>query len=276
MEDQERNMESPDVEGRPVRGKSPRASELTIMIMGKVGKFRSFKISSRVFLWASLFLIGYMAASIFVFNLYFEERRTNRHQAGLLQQLQQEIKLTKRELHRSRQHLELKEEAIHDREALQEGPSTAQSSDSPMAQAEEPPVEKKKEENAIEPEKPVLQTAVDIEEMQVSQEGETLRVDFKLVNVKEADDPASGYVHIIAMNRANPPQFWAYPKVALQNGSPVHYKRGQLFFIKRFKTIHGEYLMDADIESPSSIRVIVYDHSGTLILKRDFEVEDVS
>ena len=104
-----------------------------------------------------------------------------------------------------------------------------------------------------------------------------LKVNFKLVNIHQDESPVSGYVHIIAINKdADPPQLWTYPKVALRDGFPVDYKRGQLFFIKRFKTIRGEYSLDSEAECLSSVKVVVYDHPGTLIFQKEFEVKNAS
>ena len=102
-----------------------------------------------------------------------------------------------------------------------------------------------------------------------------MTVVFNLVNVHEDKKSVNGYVHMIAMNKeSDPPQLWTYPKVALRNGIPIDYRRGQLFLIKRFKTIRGEYFFSSSKEFPSSMKVLVYDQSGKVILQKEFEVEN--
>ena len=120
MEDQERDMATPANGPRQVKGKTPRSSDLTVMILGRVGKSRSFKISSRIFFWACLFFAAYIITSVLVFNGFFSELRSNRNQQDLLDQLQQEIKGAKKELNISKQHLDLLEQAIYDLTASRE------------------------------------------------------------------------------------------------------------------------------------------------------------
>jgi hypothetical protein len=244
------------------------------MILGKVGKSRSFKISSRIFFWACLFFIVYIITSVLVFNGYFGALRSNRSQQALLDQLQQEIKDTKKELHISKQHLVLLEKAVYDMSASLEQPAKTTAvpenaaPEKPAPAVEAGPVEKTQKSSQA-----PVRDRVDIKDLEIQREDTILKVNFKLVNINQDEVPVSGYVHIVAMNKdADPPQSMTYPKVALKDGLPVDYKRGQLFFIKRFKTIRGEYSINSKTESPSTVKVIVYDHPGTLIFQKEFEV----
>ena len=269
MEDQERDVASPANGKQQIKGKTPRPSDLTVMILGKVGKSRSFKISPRIFFWACLFFVAYIITSILVFNGYFSELRSNRSQQALLDQLQQEIKEAKKELNISKQHLDLLEKAIYDVTAGHEKPSKKAV---PEPAVETVPVEKT--EKAFQA---PVHYIVDIKDLEIQREKSMLKVNFKLVNMHQDEAPVSGYVHIIAMNKdTEPQQLWTYPKAAFKNGLPVDYKRGQLFFIKRFKTIRGEYSLTSETEYPSTVKVIVYDHPGTLIFQKEFEVENAS
>jgi uncharacterized coiled-coil protein SlyX len=274
LEDQGRDMATAGQGDTPVKGKPPRSSDLTVMIVGQVGKSRSFRISSRIMTWASIFFAFYILSSILVFNGYFKELRASRAQSALLERLQKEIQETRRALNRSKQHLALLEEAIDDLGASQQTPT--------KVSTPKPAIQKKE---AVAPEQPAGQAArkradtqqVGIEDLSFSREGSKLKVTFRLVNRDKEDNPASGYVHIIAVHRGtDPPQQWAYPDVALRNGMPTNYKKGQLFFIKRFRTMRGEYLLDPGSETPSSVRVLVYDNHGNLILEREYEVGNVS
>ena len=275
MEDQKRDLASHSDEELSVKGKAPRPSDLTVMILGKVGKFRSFKISSRVFFWSCIFFLLYILVSLLVINGYFSELRANRTHSELLEKLQDEIQETKMAFHQTRQHLTLLEDAIHDLRVDQKKPAMsavpeAVAPDTDQTPLENEPVEKDEQEYA--------EMLVDVKDFIILKEETKLSVNFKLVNntlMKES--PVRGYIHIIAMNKASdPPQLWTYPKVALKNGIPVNHKRGQLFLIKRFKTIRGEFSLDLMTESPASIKVLVYDEPGKLIFQKEFEVKDAS
>lgn len=260
---------------RPVKGQDSRLSDLTIMIVGKVGKFRSFKISSRMFLFACLFLAIYIGTSIFVFNRYFHELRMNRDSTGRLEQVQDEIKVVKKDLHKSKQHLVILKKTIHDLKALREGPPK------PAIKKAEPPKsrsilpEKKPHEKAGHaPAEMEEEIEVEIRDLVFGKKEKTLTVSFNLVNMNDEGRPASGYVHMIAMNKDSvPPRVWPYPRSDLQNGAPVDYKRGQLFFIKRFKVIRGVYLLKSQDVSPSSMKVLIYNRSGSLVIQKEFKVK---
>jgi len=243
------------------------------MVLGKVGKYRSFKISSRIFFWACLFFAAYIITSILVFNGYFSELRSNRSQQALLDQLQQEIEGAKKELSISKQHLDLLEQAIYDVTAGHEKPAVTAGPENAILKKPEPAVEAGPVEKTEKASQAPVYDMVDIKDLEIQREETTLKVNFKLVNTHQDEAPVSGYVHIIALNKdADPPQLWTYPKAALKNGLPVDYKRGQLFFIKRFKTIRGEYSLNAETEHASTVKVVVYDHPGTLIFQKEFEV----
>jgi hypothetical protein len=274
MEDQERDVASPANGAHQVKGKTPRPSDLTVMILGKVGKSRSFKISSRIFFWACLFFAAYIITSVLVFNGYFSELRSNRSQQALLDQLQQEIKDTKKGLHISKQHLILLEEAVYEMSAGREKPAKMTMPETAAPKKAESSVEAAPVERIEKTSDVQVPDIVDIKDLEIRREETMLKINFKLVNIHQDEAPVSGYVYVIAMNKDNePPYLWTYPKVALKNGLPVDYKRGQLFFIKRFKTIRGEYSINSETEYPSAVKVIVYDHPGTLIFQKEFEVE---
>ena len=81
---------------RKMRGRSKNQGCLTIMIFKELGKVRTFKISSRLILWASVFFIFYVVATIFLTNKYFDIYRINRMQADKIAELRRElIKTTK-------------------------------------------------------------------------------------------------------------------------------------------------------------------------------------
>ncbi|MBN2419661.1 MAG: hypothetical protein JXL81_09775 [Deltaproteobacteria bacterium] len=67
------------------------SKELTIMLIGSVGKMRSFKISRRFIWYMSLFFILYIAISLIVFFLFFNLHTAHQEQTNELLNLQSEL-----------------------------------------------------------------------------------------------------------------------------------------------------------------------------------------
>ena len=260
---------------KPVKGKKPHPSELTVIIVGKVGKSRRFRISSRMVTFAAVFLCLYILASILVFNAYFAELRAGKAQSALMGRLQRDINETKKALLQSREHLALLEEAVYDMRGSKEEPVKAPSQVPAAWHSEGPaPAKGRSEEKA---EKRNEQALVGIRDFVFQKEEGKLTVSFKLVNRGDESNPISGFVHMIGVNRRyDPPVFLPYPRVRLKGDVPVEPQKGQLFFIKRFKTIRGEYPLDPQRGGPSAIRVLVYDHPGHLLFEKEFEVKNGS
>jgi hypothetical protein len=272
LEDQKRDVAPRAIKDKTVKRKNSRASDLTVMIVANLGKVRSFKISRRLLIWSFLFFVFYLVLSIIIINDYFEKRWTNNALTEQIESLQYEIEGTKKELYISKQHLAILETQIHSQEIGTEEEvkppvdTEAQEENTDLSSGES------FSENVTEESG---ETTVDIEDLEIKKAKNKLTVFFNLVNVHEGHKSANGYVHIIALNKkSDPPQLWTYPKVALRNGIPIDYKRGQLFLIKHFKTIRGEYFFSSSAELPSSIKVLVYNQSGKLILQKEFEVEN--
>jgi len=283
LEDQKGNMVQHSQKGLSLSGRFSQDNDVTVMIVGKKGNVRSFRISFRFLFWTSMLFALYIFASIFIFREYLDERRTNSAHLTELKRLQHEVKETKRILDRSKHHLALLENSIQDLKTQNKAPaesvSPAETTDSKSAP---PEVERKSiEKEEIQPVEKVesipQEQFVDIKDLAIKNEGEKLTITFKLVNMYRDKRPVDGYVHIIAFDKnSDPPLFLAFPEVTLKDGIPVEFKRGQPFFIKRFKTIRGKYLLDTGTGSVSSIKVLIYNKSGTLVFQKEYDVENVS
>lgn len=274
MEDQKRDVASPSIKDKTVKRKPSRSSDLTVMIVANLRKVRSFKISSRFLTWSVLFFVFYIVVSILVINDYFEKRWTINALTKHLETLQSEIERTRKEFYKFKQHLTLLQSQIHSQEIGTE----EEMKPSVDTEAQEENTDLSADENFS---KNVMEdsqeTPVDIEDLEIKKANNNLTVFFNLINIHEGNKSVNGYVHIIAIDKkSDPPQLWTYPKVALRNGIPVDYKRGQPFLIKRFKTIRGEYFLNSSAEFPSLIRILVYNKSGKLLLQKEFEVENIS
>jgi len=250
---------------------SSRSSHFTVMIVRDVGKVRSFRISSRFLFWTSLLIALSILAFFLIINEYLDELRTNRAQSECLKRLQQEIENTKSALNRSKQHLALLDSYIKHSEVGNEKPATEKPEPTSKPEKVEPTKDKPTVEHASGKKtvKESKEKLADIKDLVIRKEGTRLMVSFNLVNMRGAESPLSGYVHIIAMDeQTDPPRVWTYPEVAVRNGVPENYKEGQLFSIKNFKTIRGKYALK-ESQSPSSIKALVYNESGKLILNKD-------
>ncbi|UCF56741.1 MAG: hypothetical protein JSW15_11835, partial [Deltaproteobacteria bacterium] len=118
---------------------------------------------------------------------------------------------------------------------------------------------------------------VDIKDMIIQKDGTRMTVDFKLVNMTPGETAVGGYIHMIAMGKNDdPPPEWTFPRVRVQEGIPVNFRRGQLFLIQWFKPVHGKFNFEPYSEPPTAIKVLVYDQSGVLLLEKEFEVSHVS
>jgi hypothetical protein len=259
------------------------------MIMRSLGRVRSFKISPHILFWAILFLILYIPFSVFIINNYIGLYRANRSQSTKIEQLEKEVIQGQKNLGRFRQHVTLLEDYIRHLEepqkpqkqkrATRKDEHTKEKSaarkieiireETVRSDAESPPGDTEQEMKPI--------GAVDIKEMIIQKEGARMNVEFKLINMNPGETAVGGYIHLIAMgNDPNPPPEWTFPRVQLEEGIPVNFRRGQLFLIQRFKPVHGRFFLAPNSEPPKALKVLVYDQSGLLILEREFEVSHVS
>ena len=238
----------------PVKKKPHDEDRLTIMIIRSLGRVRSFKISPVIVFCATLFLILYIPFSIFIINNHVGLYRANRTQSKNIEQLEEEVIKGQKDLGRLRQHVALLEDYIRHLEEPKEqqkvksaSPAnsvTKEKSASPkveiirqqtvISDVESPPGDSEEEMKPI--------GAVDIKEMIIQKEGARMNVEFKLVNMNPGETAVGGYIHLIAMgNDPNPPPEWTFPRVQLEDGIPVNFRRGQLFLIQRFKPVHGRF-----------------------------------
>ena len=276
MEDQEGRVGAFDDGAPPLKKKPQRENRFTVMIMGSLGRVRSFEISPRIVFWTTLFLVLYIPFSIFVINRYFVLRSVHKHQSAKLSVLEKDAGKYQKTLLRSREHIAFLEEYIDSLEKgeVQENPpNTAKEPQTVSAGAGTVGA------SATQAQKEPLQSAgiVQIEDMVISKQDSKLEIEFRLVNTQQGEEAVGGYVHIIAkQGEGDNPQLRTFPYEELVNGLPENYRRGQLFMIKWFKPVQGRFDLSPGSNLPSSIRVLVYDRSGVLLLEDEFEVQHES
>ncbi|MFH1349833.1 MAG: hypothetical protein ABII26_02745 [Pseudomonadota bacterium] len=267
-------METPKQKKVSIKDKAPRKRKSTVMIIGSVGKVRSFKISNRLVFYTCLFFVLYIPISLLIINDWFELRRVMVIQSGQIKDLEKGISTSKKILYKSKQRIALLEDYIinfEERQEESERPTKGKDVKEPgstQSTGQAPKEQVERTESNV---------TINIKNMVIQREKSMMTVNFNLVNTKPDDDPASGYIHVVAMDRkVDPTREWVYPKVELQNGVPLNYRRGKPFLIKRFKPIQGEFILEPDSKTPSYIKVLVYDQTGNLILKEEFEVGGAS
>jgi len=252
--------------------KSSSDSSFSVMIARGLGKVRSFNISSRFLFWATVVFVLYLVLSAVAISHYFGELRSNTDQLDLLQQLQNEIEDTKKTLYRARQRLKFLEDYIGDPEGKQEKQVKSPGSEIINPVPTNPVIQEETLERPDEADP--AESVVDIKYLTTKRKGERLSVKFRLIKIKPDRDQLKGYVFMIAANNeSDSPQLWTHPKAALKNGEPVNYKRGQVFKVRNYRIIRGKYFLDSETETPSFLKILVYDESGKLILKKEFSIE---
>ena len=270
---------SKKIASRP-RDRADKTNGLTVMILGSVGSIRSFKVSRRGIIGAVIFILIYIPASIYLINEFFELRHNYKVQSTILDERESELLEINQSLLKSDQHVALLNEYIQDLQAsVSRGPEISQSSiESTVAQKAETVGE---EDVPADTEIDNLQTgfgnSVVIEDVVIQKEGSQMTVGFKLSNTQPDENTVGGYVHIIAESESDGRRhLWTYPKETLKDGLPSNFRRGELFYIKRFKHITGKIDLGSDQARPSNIKILVYSQPGTLIYEKEYEVSNAS
>jgi len=267
-------METTEQEIPPVKKKPYHDSRLTVMIIRSVGKVRSFKISSRIVFWATIFFLIYIPTSIFVINRFFELHHECIIQSEMIKRLESDLSESKKILCESKQYIAFLEDNIPNFAERQEQESTSPKGKKLLTRSAARRGGNLSS-NEDKTNKPTQ--VVDIQDMVIQKDGSTMTIDFNVVNIQPAENAVGGYIHIIGRGKeSDPPHVWTCPKEKLRNGLPFNYRRGHRFLIERFKPIHGKFNLISSSEPPSTIKVLVYDQSGMLILEKEFEVSDVS
>ena len=260
----------------PVKDKTPQKDPITIMIMRSLGKVRSFKISPPILYMGVIFILLNIVATIYFGNRFFELRHTKALQSEKIKELEDETSKNIKTIHRNEQHMAILEEYIRNLESPKE--PQASSSKSIFLRRESTPSapEPEKAPESTPPDAPSTKV-VDIKDVDIKKEGSQLMVNFRVVNLRELDNPIGGYIHMIAVGKDGySPSAWTFPNEELRDGLPVDFRRGQLFLIQRYKPIEGNFYLSTNADPPSSIKVLVYNQTGILLLEKEFEVSDES
>ncbi|HJX34376.1 MAG TPA: hypothetical protein VJ373_04300 [Desulfatiglandales bacterium] len=258
----------------PVKEKPVYPKELTIMVIRSVGRPFSFKISHRIILWASLIVIAYILVSLYTLNRFVFLHRQYNIQSERLEKLEKEHDNSLKALNQTNEYVKGLEEYIKSSGGLKRAENQSLQKEELPAKAIDKTGTDFYKKDRDEQKTPSI---VDIKDVVIKKEGSAIVLDFRLANATQEQYAIEGYLHIIAMDKkGNYPQEWSYPRDTLKDGFPVDFRLGQSFFIQRFKSYHRQFGMSSNSELPKAIRLLVYNRSGELILKKEFEVDNGS
>jgi hypothetical protein len=258
----------------PARNSSQDTGRLTVMILGQVGKVRSFKISARFAAIACLFFALYMSLSVWIIYRYSTLLQDYAILSKKTDLLEGTLSDEKRNFYKAKQHLALLEDYIERLQRQEKNGTFLDKDESSGQETEELGMWRSagtgsQEENSDQ--------IVGIKDLVIQNDGQRISVNFKLVNLQSQEKAVGGYVHMIARKgTSDPPQEWTYPRERIRNGIPENYRRGQLFLIQRFKPIYGKFNLKPGSERPSAIKIMIFDKLGAVILDREFEVTNGS
>lgn len=246
---------------------------LDIMVARGSGRVRTFRISPRILLMGFIFLVLYIPITVMITNQYLIGRTEQAAQRDQNSSLQAELDDAKKMIFRYRQQVAMLREHIQTDKA--EPPVT---SIKEIARTREPapavPQESTEDPSTSEETvRTILPPAADIKDLAIYQDGEILKMTFKIVNLKDVGS-LDGYAFVVALDPAHSPDgLWAHPQAVLQGGIPVDYRNGLRFVIRNFKSITMTHGLGPEGELPRILRILVYDRSGNLLRKEDMEVK---
>jgi hypothetical protein len=260
--------------GRPaLKKKAYRERFLTIMVMGGLGRIRSFRVSRRILLGSSLFLGAFVLFSIVIINRYLDLRRDHKALSDRVSVLEDDLNKNKKALQRSTQLSAFLEEYIFQTEEQPGSPSQAAKEAAGRGKLAQPLKTASSKEAAEGAKTNPLAELLQIKDLLIEQEGAKLSVNFKLEVSRPGPNPVAGYLHVIAEDSTSSPrQWWVYPAQKLINGLPENFRNGYRFSIHQYRLIHGSVYLGSRSSSPPTIRILIYDPSGTLMKEERLEV----
>ena len=230
---------------------------------------RSFKLSRKTLWVVTILFLLYFPASIIIANNYFRLQREYKVQAETFTRQEKELVSSRKLLLQSREHEALLEDYIRDLKVTQN-----RKIDNPK----KVPIksEPRKEPSPI-VEKASLKEPIDIQDVAITKEGSLVTTGLKLINNYKGAKKIGGFIHILVVaDSIDPPQIWTYPREQIQDGLPVDFRKGKYFIMKRFSSIKGHIYLVPEGPPPSTVKVLVYNQAGEIVLERGYEVKDES
>jgi hypothetical protein len=255
------------------------SSSYKIMVFKGSGKVRGFRISSKILFLAFVCLLVYLLASGVIIWDYFKGRRLTSEYVKELDVLRDKTREMKNALFRAREDIKMLEEHVSKLDSKgtkkkQRKISTAKEPERKAIPEKQPVASISEKKTDPQQGEEASQLQVEIRNLNFQRADKKLLVNFDLVNGQKDKGPLRGYVHILAsFGDSSPQKTLVYPESSLKDGIPARYKTGYLFKISRFMLIKGEFKLAPDEEPPSTVKVLVYTGSGTLILEKEYNVK---
>jgi len=255
-------MDSDQKISQSIKENSPGAEEITIMIMGNIGRIRSFTVSRRILLWVLLSLFFYIILSLFIINRFIDIRSRYKTIANKQKEIEEKYDGMEKDLLSAQQHAANLESYFKKMEGKNTGSET-------QASVQNSPSQDRETGSTPGTGSDVTSKFVDIEGLNIRKVDSGVVIDFKLVNMNSGEKAMEGYMHILVSDRNNNfPSVWNAPSRDVKNGIPSEFRSGEHFVIQRFKQYHREFMSDNSTETPSNIIILAYDMSGNLIIKK--------
>jgi len=269
VEDQKRGMEGNQRINSSLKENAPGPHEITIMIMGSIGRIRSFTISRRILLWSSIILVLYSLFSLFIIGRHFSMSSRFRDQSITIKEITEKFEGMEKGLLKAQQRTANLEAYIESTsKQMEAGGTAARVQSRPAGDMTVIDMSGERSEQA--------KRSVDIEGLGIRRLDSGVVLDFRLVSVTSGTGAAEGYLHIIVRDKdGNFPSVWNAPSKEVRNGLPAEFRSGEHFIIQRFKQYHREFTSDGSVGMPAQIRILAYDPSGDIILEKEYEVNDV-
>lgn len=228
---------------------------LTVMVFKSVGRIFTFKISTGLLLFATIFFILYIMVTLFTTNEYIENRREAKRYEEKIARLKVEVEMANRDIQKYQEDIAFLNKYI---EGEMDDVVVSEEID-------EDPIEDQPENTAV----AANPKPVDIEDLEAERKSSVISLRFKLLNTLNNDEPVGGYIFVmVSLKESENMERWVYPNCSLEDGLPDNYKKGVRFFIRRFTVIEGDYKIGKETEKALTLDILVYSKDGEVMLKK--------
>ncbi len=129
-----------------------------------------------------------------------------------------------------------------------------------------------------EPKEAVSSDSLVVENLRVWPKAEdySVRFQFDLKNMDPQGTKIKGYAFVVFKpEQGSQDPLRASPWTPLKDGRPAIYKRGQYFSVARLKVVRGRMPQIQDVGRFKTATVYVYSETGSLLLQKVYQVEDI-
>jgi len=125
---------------------------------------------------------------------------------------------------------------------------------------------------------PIYTARVLVEKLELKQDPDdtALKFQFHLKNVDPEGRRISGYTFAVLEPVKHSPEFFRpCPRVALDDGKPSLFSKGEPFSVARFKVVRGTFSDVGTVDHYGIVTVYVYSKTGDLLMEEGFELSKV-